>query len=314
MNRRQCLAVFSAAACGLALPRRAVAADLPPEEIFARAKGAWRARSEAPFVTFSLRERYDWRSATHDNWWQAAYRETDHALALTRTVVADDEARRLRGSPIALDFRWHQGTGRADSVDTNRDADAFPILDPRIEPNASFGLMRREQKAVLAGASATASVPPEPRVTSAAAAPPAPDVATGSDAPLRELARVEAVSRDYAIAVAGIENVRGTDAYHLTLTPLRSPNLYRLRDLWIDADSFATVRLAVHGLFDGKPYDDARFVVTYVTLDGRTYVQQIKTDETLRFGLDRYVTGLSYDFVSYAFPEAIPPITFERLL
>ena len=125
---------------------------------------------------------------------------------------------------------------------------------------------------------------------------------------------MEAVSRDYTIAVAGTERVRGTDAYHLTLTPLRAPRLNRLRDLWIDVSTNETMQLAVHGLFDGKPYDDARWLVTYVEFGGRGYVQQVRTDDTLRFGLDRYVAGLQYDFVGYDFPESIPGATFERLL
>ncbi|MBD5635548.1 MAG: hypothetical protein IAI49_13815 [Candidatus Eremiobacteraeota bacterium] len=300
---------MSAAACALAAPRRARADGLGPEAIFARAKDAWRARSEVPFVTFSLRERYLWRATTHDNWWHVAYRAADGGLALTRLIVPEDEAKRMRGVPISLNFRWHHGAGRADSLDTSSDADAFPILDPLIEPNAAFGLLHREQKPVLAldGRSADAAAPrPEPSPS----ASPAP----AADAPLRELAHVEAVSRDYAIAVAGTERIRGADAYHLTLTPLRLPNVNRLRDLWIDATTFETAQLAVHGLFDGKPYQDARWLVSYVELSGRGYVQQIRTEETLRFGLDRFVTGLAYDFVSYDFPSSLPPLAFERLL
>ncbi|MBC5803131.1 MAG: hypothetical protein GIX03_09105 [Candidatus Eremiobacteraeota bacterium] len=98
------------------------------------------------------------------------------------------------------------------------------------------------------------------------------------------------------------------------LTPLRQPRLYRLRDLWVDTSDYATVKLDVDGLFQGKPYDDARWTVTYTELDGRPYVQQIKTDDTLRFGFDRYVSGLEYDFVQYDFPQAIAPLEFSHLL
>jgi hypothetical protein len=318
MNRRRSLALLSAGTLGFGLPRRARAGDEDPgpEAIFARAKDVWRARDEAPFVTFNLRERYDWRGAAHENWWQVAYRDEDRALALTRTIVPEDETKRLRGSPIQLNFRWHHGAGKADSFDTNRDADAFPVLDPLIVPNASFGLLHREQKPVLAGG------PPRDARISGSAGPgsgdaPSPEPAASpapQDGTLRELVRVEAVARDYAIANAGTERVRGTDAYHLTLTPLRAPNVNRLRDLWVDVRTFETVQLAVHGLFDGKPYEDARWLVTYVRFGGRGYVQQIATDDTLRFGIDRFVTGLAFDFVGYDFPATIPPLTFERLL
>jgi hypothetical protein len=318
MDRRELLVLAAALAGDLVLPRRAAAAEADtgvppdplPDAIFAGAKAAWRARTEVPFVQYDLRERYTWRATVHDNWWHVAYRSADGALALTRTIVAGDEAQRLRGSPIGLNFNWRNRSTRADSLDTNPGADAFPILDPLIEPNASFGLLRRDREAVLVagGPRPEASLAPAPAPTPSDASPSAVD---GS---LRELVRVEAVARDYAIVETGLESIRGTDAYHLTLTPLRAPNRNRLRDLWVDRATSRTLQLAVHGLFAGKPYDDARWVVTYVEFNGRGYVQQIRTDETLRFGIDRYVSELQYDFVGYEFPETLPPIVFERLL
>ncbi len=315
MNRRTLLALCPGIAFA-AMPRAARAADLPADAIFSSAKNVWRSRVEAPFVTFNLRERYVWRERTHDNWWAVSYRDRDRALALRRAIVPEEEADRLRGSAIALNFRWHNGFGRADSLDTNADADAFPVLDPHIDPNASFGLLRREQSAALVGAdasfaNATASQTQLPVASSSDT--PDPSSSPNGDA-LREIVTVEAVSRDYSIALAGMESVRDVDAFHLSLTPVRAPAVNRLRDLWVDAVTYDTLRLAMRGLFRGKPYEDARWVVSYVKMDGRSYVQQIRTDDTLRFGLDRYVTGLQYDFVGYEFPASISPLTFERLL
>jgi hypothetical protein len=286
-----------------------------PEGIFARAKAEWRARPQAPFVQFNLLERYTWRGRAHDNWWQAAYRSADHMLVLRRTIVAQQEAGRLKGSPIKLNLHFHRADAGADHFDTNPNADAFPILDPLIEPDASFGIVGREPQAALAGA-ATSSAGPNPAATATATSTPAPsaNVPQPGETPLRELIRVEAVARDYRIVLAGTERLRYGDAYHLTLEPLHDPRTYRLRDLWIATDGYATLQLTLAGLFEGKPYDDARWTVTYVPLAGRWYVQQIKTDETLRFGLDRFVNGLEYDFVQYAFPVRIPAINFQRLL
>lgn len=181
--------------------------------------------------------------------------------------------------------------------------------------------MRREPKAALgssnAAPDANANAPASPRATSTSAPPSPANTATpgvfATEKPLRELARVEAVARDYTIALAGTERIGGTDAYHLTLTPLRDPHLYRLRDLWVDTSSYATLQLAIQGLFEGKPYADARWTVSYTPVDGHYYVQEIRTADTLRFGLDRVVTGLQFDFVAYAFPQTIPPLTFQRM-
>lgn len=306
----------------IAYPSIGAGADvLQPETIFSRAKEVWRARTEAAFVSYSLRERYSWRNRTHDNWWQGAYREHDRNVALHRVIVPADEDQRLKGAPIRLNLHIHHGAANADSLDTNPSADAFPILDPLIEPNASFGLVRRDFKAKLVGPTTPlpgtrgstpppfASPTPAPLATQLESPSPA---IPGMDKPLRELAHVEAVARDYSIALQGTEHVRGVETYHLTLIPLRDPAIYRLRDIWVDTSSFSTVQLAVQGLFDGKPYDAARWIVDYVTIAGRAYVQQIHTDEQLRFGLDRIVTGLQYDFVSYEFPTSIPDMTFVR--
>ncbi len=303
------LVAFGATAAVFPTPARAEA--LGADAIFNRAKNAWREREEAPFVSYALRERYTWRDRVHDNWWQASYRDSDRGLALQRQIVPAQEEARMKGVPIHLNVRFHGGLGRADSLDTNSDADAFPVLVPLVEPNSSFGLLAHEARAQLSLASRT-----EP--STLAAATPAltatPEAVVADPNGLRELGRVEARARDYAIVLVGLETIGSVTAYHLTLTPLRDPNVYRLRELWIDAQSFRTVRLAMHGLFEGKPYDSALWLVSYVEIEGRNYVQQIHTDETLRFGLDRFVSGLQYDFVQYAFPGLIPDMTFRRFL
>jgi hypothetical protein len=313
MHRREAIRLV-AGFLSPAFPQRVLgiksADDPPADAIFASAKSSWRDRRDVPFVRFALRERYTWRSHVHDNWWQGAYRGSDGALALTRTIVPEDEEQRLRGAAIALDLRWHHGNARADTLDTNAAADAFPVLDPMIEPDASFGMLRREQRAELVGSDVRLQTVP---IAATPAPVPSPDAVPTTGA-LRQLVHVEAVARDYAIVNAGLESVRGRDAYHLTLTPLRAPNLNRLRDLWVDRATSRTLQLAVAGLFDGKPYADARWLVTYVDFGGLAYVQQVRTEETLRFGIDRFVNGLQFDFVEYAFPADIPPLTFERFL
>jgi hypothetical protein len=303
------------------VPLAAAGGGLGPDAIFSRAKLVWRTQSEAPFVHLEMRERYVWRDRLHDNWWQVWYRGSDGALALRRTIVAEQENARLRGTPIRIDLRFHNGLAKADTLDTNADADAFPILDPQIAPDSAFGLAPArfvdsqwpgEQytapKVALVGTE-TASPTAAPTPTPIATAAPSP-----LQTPLRELVRVEAISHDYHIELAGTERLNDTDVYHLTLTPLRDPRVYRLRDLWIDSTTFATLQIALDGLFDGEPYDDARWLVTYIDLDGHRYIQQIRTDDQLRFGMDRFVSGLQFDFVQYDFPPDVPEMMFERYL
>ncbi|MGH7729260.1 MAG: hypothetical protein ACREM2_10810, partial [Vulcanimicrobiaceae bacterium] len=116
------------------------------------------------------------------------------------------------------------------------------------------------------------------------------------------------------VSLAGIEALPAGPAYHLVLVPLRDPKIFRLRDLWIATQNDVTEQLAVQGLFSGKPYDGVRWTVRYVEVDERWYIGQIRTTDTLHFGLGRTVDGLEYDFVDYAFPATIPTADFARLL
>ncbi len=320
------LALLAGAASALSMGGRAAAdtnetgpdtSATPPEVMFKLAKGAWRARTDVPFVTFNMRERYTWRGHVHDNWWSGYYRDSDRDLVLHRMIVPEDEAARMRGFPIGIDIHFHKNPAHVDSFDTSASADAFPILDPLIEPNGSFGMLAHDSNASLAG-NATAVPAGRPSATAAAAtAVPAPAQSPSifaTEKPLRTLVRVEAVARDYAIAFVGTDKLESGDAYHLALTPLRDPQTFRLRDLWIDPSSYATLELGMQGLFDGKPYDDARWIVTYVQIGGRYYIRDIRAGDALRFGMDRTVSDLRFDFVGYDFPATIPETIFRRLL
>ena len=293
-----------------------------PDLMFRLAKGAWNARKDVPFVTFSLRERYTWRGRVHDNWWTGYYRDSDRNLVLHRMIVPADEAARMRGFPIGLDLHFHNSPARVDSFDTSAAADAFPILDPLIAPNASFGMLARDTVAKLVGNAASSPLPsayagagsekPIPSSTPFTERTPA-SIAT--EKPLRELVRVEAVAREYNIAFVGTEKLStGDDAYHLALTPLHDPQTNRLRDLWLDPTTYATLQLGIDGLFEGKPYDGARWIVSYIALGGRYYIRDIRAGDVLHFGMDRTVSDLRYDFVSYDFPATVPETMFRRLL
>jgi hypothetical protein len=146
-----------------------------------------------------------------------------------------------------------------------------------------------------------------PRVTPS---PQATLEATPLGTPLQQLTTVEAVARDYVIALAGTETLQYGEAYHLTLTPLSQPAIYRLRDLWIDTTSSVTLRMRVQGLLNGKPYDGVAWTVGYVPIGGRYYVQQIKSDAPLHFGLDTVIPAMEFDFVDYRFPTNLPVGTF----
>jgi hypothetical protein len=311
LSRSVFLTLSGAAAVAQAAPA-VPSGDAEADRIFRRAKEVWLLRREAPFLTYGMRESYVWRDRPHENWWRASFRSSDRQLALERVIVPEQEQARLRGIAIGLHIHFHSHKAAVESLDTNPDSDAFPILDPMIEPSSGFGMVRQATPAKLVD---TQTASPSAGATATPLPTPVPTLSPEGEAtPLHELARVEVFGRDYQIALVGIEHLAGGDAYHLSLTPLRNPQVYRLRDLWVATDSYATLQLAVDGLFEGKPYEDARWTVSYVPIGGQYYIQQIRTDEVLRFGLDRKVSGFTFDFVDYALPPTLPGYLFEKLL
>jgi len=88
----------------------------------------------------------------------------------------------------------------------------------------------------------------------ATAAPP-PNLA---EDPIGTIATVTAVDRAYAITLADTESVGTRTCYHLRLRPLRDPQAYPLRELWVDTTTYDVVRLTYVW-----PYNDTTADVTY---------------------------------------------------
>lgn len=76
--------------------------------------------------------------------------------------------------------------------------------------------------------------------------------------PLRTIVSVTAIDYAYSVRDLGQENVDGVQTLHLGLTPLRKPDLYPLRDLWVAVDSYQIVRLVYE-----RPYQRTTARITY---------------------------------------------------
>ena len=262
------------------------------EKLFARAKDWWRARKDVPYLDYAVLLRFKHNKYIFDDWWQCKFRTKDGAIRIERLVILEDEAKRLKGFPISI-FGFKIG-------DTNPQAEPIRPEEPFIEPTANFGVLSRYSSNVYVTSEPTENplLLPSP---SASATPP------------REIGHVEVAGRDYDIRLVGEEELRYGRAIHLKLTPLHDPRFYRLRDLWLDTETDATVQLTVDGIYNGKPYDSVRWTVSYVPIDGHWYLQQLRGDN-LHFGLDTNVEAMEIDFVDYHFPADVPPKTFDRLI
>jgi hypothetical protein len=91
---------------------------------------------------------------------------------------------------------------------------------------------------------------------------------------LEEIATVYAHNRDYTIALLGTDTVDGHACYHLGLMPTRDPGRYRIRQAWIDEQTFATWQLVDASNFRAGPGTNVSWMIHFTQLDGTQYIQE----------------------------------------
>lgn len=86
------------------------------------------------------------------------------------------------------------------------------------------------------------------------------------------IGRTGTLSRDYAVSLLETEtDAQGTE-YHLALQPLRDPVHHRLRELWVDANTWLPEESIVEGIGNRGPLNAVRWRIEYRQTDGGTYV------------------------------------------
>lgn len=126
---------------------------------------------------------------------------------------------------------------------------------------------------------------------------------------LKTIASVTAVRRDYDIAYDGTDAVDGAACYHLALTPRRDPAHFRLRELWIDEQRYATRQARVQGNFTAGPGPTLMWLIHFADVGSVTYITREDAMQPLRY------LGRTYSSVSVAFSmiqsAAAPDITWS---
>jgi len=167
-----------------------------------------------------------------------------------------------------------------------------PFGTPEISPLFSFGLRR------LAAPDADN---PE------ALAPPGSDV--------RTLGRIVSVAHFYDVSMVGIEPYRSRYVYHLQLAPVTDPNVYRVRDLWIDTQAFIIWKLRSAGIFDSGQAPSASWNAAYSIINGHWFMASESTTESFHSGNFWHGNETLYHEVSYTlsdfnYPGQLPDFSF----
>lgn len=150
-----------------------------------------------------------------------------------------------------------------------------------------------------------------------------PQISPLYDFGLSKLEPATSTARAYDVALVDVQSLNNRRVYLLELTALLNPKTYRLRELWVDAQSFAVVKLATEGAFRSGPATTVEWIVTYTVNHGRWLIESEATPASLLLGgyapaLDTYVAlpgahkydGVSYTFSNFDFPKSDSDLQF----
>ncbi|HTA40160.1 MAG TPA: sigma-E factor regulatory protein RseB domain-containing protein [Candidatus Acidoferrales bacterium] len=128
---------------------------------------------------------------------------------------------------------------------------------------------------------------------------------------LKTIAVVSAPQHDYAVTNAGTQTIDGRTAEHLVLKPLRDPNRYRLRDLWVDPTTKLPLRAVIARNFTVAPEDTTPWRVDFKTVDGGLYIASETALATLHMPHGRFVSSATVTFDYKPAPGGVPPIPLD---
>jgi hypothetical protein len=112
------------------------------------------------------------------------------------------------------------------------------------------------------------------------------------------IGRTGTVARDYAVTLIETAVDEQGPEYHLGLRPLRDPERLRLRELWIDGNTWRTEEAVVDGIGSRPPLTKVQWRIEYRETEGATYI----ATETALGPLDYGRAGTLRD-VKIAFAE-----------
>jgi hypothetical protein len=262
-----------------------------PYQIYDLARNAWAKQTYPAPLQYRITVRVSEGSKSEQERYEA---EVAQDGDIRESGISDEEAADPHDATgintrVTVTFNWEQNlhgpTVKYDKK-TGRDEGSPDYLGvPLITPTYDFGLGAR------------------PAVSSALPAP-----SPGQTGALATIATVEAQNRAYDVALIGREPVGPFDAYHLQLTPRRDPQKYRLRELWIDAYTFAVLKLVVQGNFINAPMSTVPWLVTFQNVGGLTYIDTESVQGPLVFKHDRTFTNASISFDRIEQPDSTLPV------
>ncbi len=278
-----------AAACLAAAGAPAAAAQTDPYAIFAAARTHWEAARYPAQVAYTVAV-----TVSHDGSISAAHYHSYYDSVENRVdvnAVSDEEiANPYTPHGISVFFSPFGAHIPLSSPERTFDYLGVPVL----APNYSFGI-----------ASSAPHTPDANNLELVAEirrefCDPAPSRNAQPDSGLKTIASVEIARRAYVIELSGVTHIGGHLDYDLKLRPISEPGRYRLREVWVDVQTFATDKLVSQGNFRQGGMTGIAWTVEFRQINGAPYLASESTAQSFR------LMRRAYDSATITFTDVMP--------
>lgn len=262
------MVAMAASVCGAARG----ASDPNPYQLYGRARAVWLSQHYPDYVAYTIAVAVDERGVPKTSHYRAIYDAT-HDRIYSNGVSEEERARPYvpTGTNITLEPKRDWMTLFKRHVGHPEEAVDF-LGVPMLAPNYSFGIAAYVPEVATTVPDQAALVREIRRQYNDPMS--AEKAQQLSDAQgLKEIGHVTSTDRDYTITYDGSDTVDGTQLYHLSLRPTHDPGKLRLRELWIDPQTFTTVKLVTQGNFGSS---NVPWAITFATVNGAQYIASEK--------------------------------------
>lgn len=256
-----------------------------PYAIFAQARERWESARYPAQLAYDVVVSVTHSGAASASHYHLYYDARDNSVKVN--AVSDEElAHPYTPHGINTFFNLFGG-----SIPLSAPEHTFDYLGvPMLAPNYSFGIA-----SYIAPSTTVDSAELVREIRQQFHDPSRPPTPAAGTSQLKTIASVEVVRRHYIIAINGTALIDGHQDYDLRLQPVRDPGDYRLREVWIDTQTFATDRLISQGNFVRGGMTGVPWTVTFRQHDGTAYIASESTTQSFR--LDRR----AYDSATVSF-------------
>ncbi|MBV8374865.1 MAG: hypothetical protein JO302_05085 [Candidatus Eremiobacteraeota bacterium] len=239
-----------------------------PYEIYEHAAAVWIAAKYPPYVGYSIVVVVNERGVEKSNHYSATY-DALHDRVYVKAVSEEErtDPHVPEGINMSIDPKRRFATLFKRRVGNPEEAVDY-LGVPELAPNYSFGVARYVPP-VEQSAEDRAALVQEIRREFDDPMPAQKTLPADDPSGPKEIVRVVSSRHEYDITYDGIESVDGHQTYHLSLRPTIASNALRLREMWVDTQTYQTYRLLTQRNFTNGTVP---WLISFANIGGAPYI------------------------------------------